>query len=1247
MKFTYTEHNKAAPPIKVPLSQAIRSAPETQEQFEARIEREFTEGSAIASGLYQAAIEIRADLETEAGGEATTPIHEALGWRKYKRFGHQARDPFYAALFCQEDGSTWQAKLSNPNPADPKDRGYRAPKGVCRALTPPIDAVTWLKVCLRNNVIFPQELRQWLDERFPKFEHKTTICTIVSSAAGITLAEGSLPSYFLPEEASSSGLNPALNENIPNINSPTNNSKTEKLTTQLRNANRVLDADFWDWAENIVKLHIQFTEGGKKALALLSRGYPAIAVYGVNSGYRSALLPAPELIPDLKRFAKPGRPVTLAFDADAKPKTIARVRGALKTFGSLLTKAGCAVRVATWKHEQGKGIDDLIVQSGGEVADEILTHAQAFSQWARRGEDKQESTQQWLGKVLAGLDVRVNWSQEKDKNKAIREARALVASRASAHNSLQGEAETGFFPGINLAESDRLLYALDGQKGTGKSSGAIKSLVEQCKNSLSVDRVAIFAPTRLLCASLAAVLGVPTIYEDNRASILVLCPESAYKLKGRDFDTIIVDEANEVLQRLAEGNLGSEPDRCREQFARILKGAKTIALAQDGLSKHTVETVSRLSGIPERQLQTLKRRREQTNIAIRLYQDRAIGKVESGQRPQANGAKFTWLFSLIEAIENGQRVVVPCGSQNAAREISRLLRDRFGRSKKVQVFDGRDSFAAAKTAFCQSPDGWLEENKIDVLIFTPCFNSGVSIESEYFDIQFEYATPFETAESISQRGERVRDSIWGSRIKERHIYLSYRGLAGHPDPVIFTSEYWTTLLRGDALGNLEQAVPVADAIGARAVLEGLKIKELARLETWRELPEMLAYQAFQIYFKREFLTQEWRGNGWEIETVPSLPDDALKELREGWREAKEGLISQRGRILAHCRNYDEIDPDCEETSGPIERTRLVKQILAQRTGKHEGLDDKYWLESWVIAPGDSGVPQLRLHALLRLAIVQPNQFQELQTWRALRLLGSASTLAALPPSSPVSDRELDLVALLSRCAAIEEIVAGGLTQWSKIHPLVVDAAEFARENAAEFARLSKHSQRIHGLQFTEDTPDIKCLHKLMGLIGLAAVHDGMCKRIHQYRLEEISDIEHKIDEAVEDFKPLQGLMRKYYRRATAEQFSDHLFSHFEASILKQSEDWDMYAQKVSKGISDPGSELQLGCPDRSTEVLIRPDVPLWLALSGAIRKASEWADFKKLGEIFPVGIKQRVWTALGQSDPDFKQEILKKQEAAT
>jgi len=138
---------------------------------------------------------------------------------------------------------------------------------------------------------------------------------------------------------------------------------------------------FWDWLSDHPELEIIVTEGSKKSLSLLSQGYIAIAVYGVNAGYRvkDALgIPfiKPALIPDLERFAVADRPIVLAFDQDSKIETRQKVSIALSRFGGALTTAGSHITIASWDGNLGKGVDDLITNQGAAAWE--TSHRQAL-----------------------------------------------------------------------------------------------------------------------------------------------------------------------------------------------------------------------------------------------------------------------------------------------------------------------------------------------------------------------------------------------------------------------------------------------------------------------------------------------------------------------------------------------------------------------------------------------------------------------------------------------------------------------------------------------------------------------------------------------------------------------------------------------------------------------------------------------------------------------------------------------------
>lgn len=275
----------------------------------ADFETEFVHGSGIAPALYATAVHVVGDLECDAAGDGSTPIHDALNWR-YTRFGVRANDGLQAALLLNEDDTCWQAKLSTPKPdkRSGKQRKYETPIGNgARAFLPAV----------------PTAIRQRVGQR-----------------RGVTIPD---------------------------------------------------DVGFWDWVAAHPQIPIVLTEGGKKALAALSQGYVTIAIYGVNAGVskyeriggEKLRRLKPELIPDLQRFAVPGRPCILAFDQDEKPTTRCKVAAALADLSWHLEQAGSVVHIASWDGQQGtcKGLDDLIVQAGSEAWQAAYDTAIPANQW--------------------------------------------------------------------------------------------------------------------------------------------------------------------------------------------------------------------------------------------------------------------------------------------------------------------------------------------------------------------------------------------------------------------------------------------------------------------------------------------------------------------------------------------------------------------------------------------------------------------------------------------------------------------------------------------------------------------------------------------------------------------------------------------------------------------------------------------------------------------------------------------------
>ncbi|MGI2908545.1 plasmid replication protein, CyRepA1 family [Tolypothrix sp. VBCCA 56010] len=148
----------------------------------------------------------------------------------------------------------------------------------------------------------------------------------------------------------------------------------------LRLLDRRKPISFWEWVYLHPEIPIIIAEGAKKAGALLSAGYVAIALPGISCGIRGSFDPITgkilnrHLIPELQKFATPGREIYFCFDNDPKPTTKANVDLSIQRTGGLLAAAGCIVKVITLLGNQ-KGVDDFIVANGIDALERLYKAA--------------------------------------------------------------------------------------------------------------------------------------------------------------------------------------------------------------------------------------------------------------------------------------------------------------------------------------------------------------------------------------------------------------------------------------------------------------------------------------------------------------------------------------------------------------------------------------------------------------------------------------------------------------------------------------------------------------------------------------------------------------------------------------------------------------------------------------------------------------------------------------------------------
>ena len=623
--------------------------------FKSRIRREFLDGSKIDAQLFESAIEMVSDTEVLPGGDVAYPIHEALNWH-VTRFGATARENLEAVLFKNEDRSTWQAKLSRSLDAGKKP--YLAPKGKgSQAFTPAITVQIWVKIAQRYKLL--DQLPQWV-----KHAHRNRDFTLVSSARGF-------------------GVN-------------------------------LQESSFWQWVRDH-ETEIILTEGGKKSLCLLSRGYVAIALYGcdggrvVNDRIAGEIIRKlkPELIPDLKPFATPGREFVFAFDQDAKFETRYRVSRALDQLGQVLIEAGCKVKVATWDGQDGKGIDDLIVHCGAAGWENAHAEAETLTQWRIEQQLAQE--------------VRRRPTLNIGDREFVEVASELPKS------------------GIT---------ALHGGKGSGKSK-AIGECLKLSRwlsithlTSLGRDQAVgwsgVFANDGDRHGSKLLKDGVPV----NGGSV---CVPSLLKVAAVEVETLVLDEVTATLEFLLGSKLANKNGirpLLLSEFVRRVKAAKSILIADADLTEEALHFIEEIRG--ERAYLVRSERKALTYDATVIDGSNAVAiallQSQIAQAPDKifyiNTDAKTQAETLAELLGKDQALLIT--GDTSGGEIESALLSSKGRDLP-NLLESGIRYIISSPSIVQ---GFSFEHHTDLIDSVWGFYSGCSI----------------SAHAIAQAPDRVRDS---------------------------------------------------------------------------------------------------------------------------------------------------------------------------------------------------------------------------------------------------------------------------------------------------------------------------------------------------------------------------------------------------------------------------------------------------------------------------------------------------------
>ncbi|MFB2971388.1 plasmid replication protein, CyRepA1 family [Aerosakkonema sp. BLCC-F183] len=468
---------------------------------------------------------------------------------------------------------------------------------------------------------------------------------------------------------------------------------------------------FWQWVV-AEKIPVIICEGAKKAAALLSQGYVAIALPGISNGYRSSKdfqgnVICRQLIPEFLPFTEKVRTFYICFDYETKPKTLRAVNNAIAQLGKLLIDKSCSVKVIRLPGIE-KGVDDFIVERGA-AAFELVYQASA--------------------------DYETDIAKTKPHTE-LSYAIALTINRPYLENLP--------FPASGLV-------AVKSAKGTGKTT-ALLPLVEAAKKRgqpilLLTHRIQL---GQFLCEKIGVKWGIghgnhrrdaETSYrcEEIRQPLpmpqtrsLGLCIDSIWKLNPSQWQgaIVILDEVEQCLWHLLNSNTCKEKRvlilRVFQQLISTVLQTGGLVIAQDAdLSNLSLDYLKGLSGIEISPW-----------VAVNEWQCDRGWDVTFYDTPNP-----TLLIQQLEVdLIAGKKCYVTTDSRSGRyscetidRYIKQRLEQLLHKYPKTLVVSSQTTRTSGHDAVNFVEDINKKALEYDAVFVTPSLGTGVSIDGEHFD----------------------------------------------------------------------------------------------------------------------------------------------------------------------------------------------------------------------------------------------------------------------------------------------------------------------------------------------------------------------------------------------------------------------------------------------------------------------------------------------------------------------------------
>ncbi|MFM7363644.1 MAG: plasmid replication protein, CyRepA1 family [Cuspidothrix sp.] len=497
---------------------------------------------------------------------------------------------------------------------------------------------------------------------------------------------------------------------------------------------------FWPWVIKN-KISIIICEGAKKAAALLSQGYVAIAIPGITSGYRVikdefGQVTRRQLIPDLAIFTTIKRNFYICFDFETQAKKIASVNNAISQLGYLFQQQNCHVKVVELPGKE-KGVDEFILAKGITSFDRIYRQS---------------------------LDLDIYIAQTKPHTE-------LTITPALTVNS-------PYLEKIPFPTSG--LVGVKSAKGTGKTT-ALQGIIQQAKSRN--QRVLLITHRIILGRVLCKKIGIKWGIEQEAWTIenheityplaitpsLGLCVDSIWKLKPENWQgaTLVLDEVEQSLWHLLNSNT------CKQKRVKILSIFQQListvlttgglVIAQDAdLSDISLEYLQSLAGIKLTPWVVINKWKPEKGWDITFY----------------DSPNPTPLIHQLELdLMAGRKCYVTTDSRSgrySCETVEGYLRERLQKLRrefpKTLIVSSHTTNTPGHAAVDLITAINQKITNYDTVFVTPSLGTGISIDVQHFDRVYGIFQGVIPDSEARQALARVRDNV------PRVVWCSKRGI---------------------------------------------------------------------------------------------------------------------------------------------------------------------------------------------------------------------------------------------------------------------------------------------------------------------------------------------------------------------------------------------------------------------------------------------------------------------------------------